>query len=304
MKKQLANSFTARMGMAGAIASAMLFVVPAFAQDSRLSLADRVSRLEQQAQNQNQGGTSLVNQVQALQSQLQQMQGQIEELQHQLQEANDKNKAQYVDIDSRLGRLEGGAGAATNNPGNAANTNPPPAAAPTPQAPAAPAPAQDAGKGGKPAAAGAAAGAAAAGNGKGGTAPVNAAGAQAAYDEAFKSLRGGDYVAASRGFRGFIQQYPDSPLLPNAYYWLGESYYVTMNYSVALEAFQRLLSQFPQSEKAPDAMLKVGYSQIELKQVDAGKATLKNVSAKFPGTKAAGLAQERLRRLQVPSSAN
>jgi tol-pal system protein YbgF len=298
MKKQLANSFTARMGMAGAIASAMLFAVPAFAQDSRLSLADRVSRLEQQAQNQNQGGTSLVNQVQALQSQLQQMQGQIEELQHQLQEANDKNKAQYVDLDSRLGRLEGGAGAATNNPGNAANTNPPPAAPPAPQAPA-PVPAPDAGKGGKPAAAAAGAAAGAAAAGKGGAAPANAAGAQASYDEAFKALRGGDYVAASRGFRGFIQQYPDSPLLPNAYYWLGESYYVTMNYSVALEAFQRLLSQFPQSEKAPDAMLKVGYSQIELKQVDAGRTTLKNVTAKFPGSKAAGLAQERLRRLQA-----
>ena len=66
-----------------------------------------------------------------------------------------------------------------------------------------------------------------------------------------------------------------------------------------MEAFQHLLTQFPQSEKVPDAMLKVGYSQIELKQVDAGKSTLKNVSAKYPGSKAAGLAQERLRRLQA-----
>ncbi|WP_198670328.1 tol-pal system protein YbgF [Dyella sp. C9] len=291
MKKQLANSFTARMGMAGAIASAMLFCVPAFAQDSRLSLADRVSRLEQQAQNQNQGGTTLVNQVQALQSQLQQMQGQIEELQHQLQDANDKNKAQATDFDSRLGRLEGGAN------GAAGNATPPPAAATA--APAqVPAPAADAGK---PAAAGAAsgAGAGAAAAAKGAAAPANAAGAQAAYDVAFKALRAGDYVTASRGFRGFIQQYPDNSLTPNAYYWLGESYYVTMNYQVALEAFQTLLSQFPQSEKAPDAMLKVGYSQIELKQVDAGKATLKTVSTKYPGSKAASLAQERLRRLQT-----
>lgn len=268
--------------MAGAFASAMLFAVPAFAQDSRLSLADRVTRLEQQAQNQNQGGTTLVNQVQALQSQLQQMQGQIEELQHQLQEANDKNKAQYVDLDSRLGRLEGGAGAAAGAPGNAAanTTNPAPAAS------AAPAPVNT-GKGGNAAA------------GAKGAAPANAAGAQAAYDDAFKSLRGGDYAQASRGFRGFIQQYPDSPLLPNAYYWLGESYYATMNYPVALEAFQTLLSQFPQSEKAPDAMLKAGYTQIELKQIDAGKATLKAVSTKYPGSKAASLAQERLRRLQL-----
>jgi tol-pal system protein YbgF len=283
MKKTLANSFTARMGMAGAIASAMLFGIPAQAQDSRLSLADRVSRLEQQAQGQNQG-TALVNQVQALQSQLQQMQGQIEELQHQLQEANDKNKAQATDFDSRLGHLESGAGAAGANAGNA---NPPPAANVAPPPPAvAPTPAAA----GKPAAAAPAAG-------KGGAA-TNAT-AQAAYDDAFKSLRAGDYVKSSRDFRNFIQQYPDSTLLPNAFYWLGESYYATSNYQVAMEAFQHLLTQFPQSEKVPDAMLKVGYSQIELKQVDAAKSTLKNVTAKYPGSKAAGLAQERLRRLQA-----
>ena len=53
--------------MVGAIASAVLFVFPVFAQDSRLSLADRVTRLEQQAQNKDQGGTGMVNQMQELQ---------------------------------------------------------------------------------------------------------------------------------------------------------------------------------------------------------------------------------------------
>ena len=95
-----------------------------------------------------------------------------------------------------------------------------------------------------------------------------------------------------------MQQYPNESLTPNAYYWLGESYYVTMNYPVALEAFQQLLKQFPQSEKAPDALLKVGYSQYELKQVDAAKATLTEVGAKYPGTNAANLAKERLQRIQ------
>jgi len=115
---------------------------------------------------------------------------------------------------------------------------------------------------------------------------------------AFKALRAGDYVQASRQFRSFIQQYPNHALTPNAYYWLGESYYVTMNYPVALESFQRLLSQFPQSDKAPDALLKVGYSQLELKQNAAAKATLSSVTTKYPGSKAASLAQERLQRIQ------
>ena len=286
MKQRLANSFTARrLGMAGAIASAMLFAVPALAQDSRLSLADRVARLEQQAQNQDQGGVGMVNQMQALQAQMRQMQGQIEELQHQLQELQNSSKAQYTDLDSRIARLESGAGnraAANGSDANAA----PASAGSTHAAPAAAAATSTdtKGKGGDAKAPAAA--------------PGDQAAAQASYDTAFKSLRNGDFVQASRGFRTFIQQYPESPLMPNAYYWLGESYYGTLNYAVAAEAFQRLLSQYPQSDKAPDAMLKLGYSQLELKQPDQGKATLKSVTTKYPGSKAASLAQERLRRLQ------
>jgi tol-pal system protein YbgF len=283
MMKRLANSFAARFSMAGAIASAMLFAFPAFAQDSRLSLADRVTRLEQQAQNKDQSGTGMVNQMQQLQSQVQQLQGQIEELQHQLQTLEDKNKAQYTDLDARMGRLEGGGAGAAAATGN------------NPQAQA-----------GNPAAAGSAATAASNTASQPATAGSNAAAgdpaaAQAAYDVAFKAIRAGNYVEASREFRSFIQQYPNHALAPNAWYWLGESYYATTNYPVALESFQQLLSQFPQSDKAPDALLKVGYSQLELKQTSASKATLTKVTTKYPGSKVASLAQERLQRLQLQS---
>jgi tol-pal system protein YbgF len=294
MKKILATSDMARLGMAGAFASAMLFALPAFAQDTRLSLADRVARLEQQSQAQA-GTTTLVNQVNDLQQQVSQLQGQIEELQHQNQQLQDSQKAQYADVDSRLGRIE--KGGAPGQPAAAAQGAPaaaqPPAAASQGNAGSA----GNAAVASNAAGAGAvAAGAAAASSG----APSQPANAdqQAAYDAAFKSLRAGDYVTASRGFRDFLVKYPDSPLAPNAYYWLGESYYVTMNYPVAIEAFQRLVKQYPQSDKVSDGLLKVGYCQIELKQQDAAIATLKQVSAKYPGTKAAGLAQERLRRLQ------
>ncbi|MHB1273050.1 MAG: tol-pal system protein YbgF [Rhodanobacter sp.] len=282
MMKRLANSFAARIGMAGAIASAMLFAFPVLAQDSRLSLADRVAQLEQQAQNRDQAGIGMVNQIQQLQAQLRQQQGQIEELQHHLQELDDKSKAQYADLDARLGRLEGGgAGAA------AANAQ---AGKPSPNNPAAPASA--------PAAA--ASGTTDASAGTPGSAADPAA-AQAAYDVAFKALQSGDYVQASREFRSFIQQYPNQTLTPNAWYWLGESYYVTMNYPMALESFQHLLSQFPQSEKVPDALLKVGYCQFELKQLKEAQATLTSVTTRYPGSRAASLAKERLHRIQLQS---
>jgi tol-pal system protein YbgF len=287
MMKPLARNMAARLGMAGALASAMLFAAAAPAQDSRLSLADRVTRLEQQAQSNDQGGIAAVNQMEQLRAQLRQMQGQIEELQHHLQDLEDKSKAQYTDIDSRLGRLESGHAGAGSNPAVGGT-----------------APTTDAGTpGGNPGASMVAAsnGPAVASTAAGG-ATDDPATVQAAYDVAFKTLRGGDYVQASRQFRSFIKQYPNDTLTSNAWYWLGESYYVTMNYPVALESFQHLLSQFPQSEKAPDAMLKVGYCQLELKQMRAAKTTLSAVAAKYPGSKAASLAQERLQRIRQQSA--
>ncbi len=281
MMERLAKGFVARYSMAGAIASAMLFACPVFAQNSRLSLADRVSLLEQQAQGKDQGGLSQVNAMQQLQAQVRQLQGQIEQLQHGLQQLDDKNKAQYTDIDARLTRLESGAGTAgvsgVHPPAQSAS----PAAAATIAAGAKISASQ-------PAAAST-------------SAVADPAAAQAAYETAFQSIRAGKYAEASREFRSFIKQYPNHPLVPNAWYWLGQSYFVTTNYSVALDAFRQLLNQFPQSDKVPDALLKVGYCQIELKQTDAAKVTLKQVIAKYPGSDSASLAQERLQRLQVQS---
>ena len=89
-----------------ALVAATVFAVPAHAQ--RLSLAERVAKLEQeQGQGGAQANIQLVNQINALQSQLQNLQGQIEELRHQVDELKSHGKDQYIDLDSRIGRLEG-----------------------------------------------------------------------------------------------------------------------------------------------------------------------------------------------------
>ena len=69
------------------------------------------------------------------------------------------------------------------------------------------------------------------------------------------ALKDGRYAESARRFQQFIQQYPTNDLTPNAYYWLGESYYVTQNYKIALQSFQTLLQRYPESQKAPDALL-------------------------------------------------
>ena len=122
---------------------------------------------------------------------------------------------------------------------------------------------------------------------------------QSAYGQAFDALKRGDYVASARGFQIFLKDYPNAALAPNAWYWLGESYYVTQNYPVAQKAFEALLGQFPDSGKAADALLKKGYCQIEMKHPGVGQQTLQQVIEQYPGTDAAGLAQSRLRELSL-----
>ena len=44
-------------------------------------------------------------------------------------------------------------------------------------------------------------------------------------------------------------------------------------------------------------MLKLGYAQFEQKRLPAARQTLPQVGTRYPGTEAARLAQERLRRM-------
>ena len=274
--------------------AAVLFVSVALpAQAQRLSLAERVDKLEQQAHGNPQGNIELVNQINALQSQVQQLQGQVEELRHQVDEMKSRSKDQYIDLDSRIGKLEGrtpGAPPAAA-PGNA-NTGQmqdiqlgaPGAAAPVASAPGNAAPLPSAPPANLP--------------------PQNAPPAptedpKAAYDAAFSALKDGRYAESARRFQTFIEQHPNDDLTPNAYYWLGESYYVTQNYPISQDTFRKLLAQYPNSQKAPDALLKIGYCQYEQKQWAQAETTLNQVVQQYPNTMVANLAQGRLRALKL-----
>jgi tol-pal system protein YbgF len=136
----------------------------------------------------------------------------------------------------------------------------------------------------------------------GGTSSIGATNApgdateQRTYDVAFEALKAGDYPRAIQGFRQFLANYPASPLASNAQYWLGEAYYVTRDYNNAGAAFLKAVEQWPDARKAPDALVKLGFTQFEQKRYGAARNTLNAVAERYPGTEAAKLAAERLKR--------
>ncbi|MDP9066009.1 MAG: tol-pal system protein YbgF [Pseudomonadota bacterium] len=135
-----------------------------------------------------------------------------------------------------------------------------------------------------------------------GTGPAAAAGGdangasdKAAYQAAFDFLKDAQYDRAIAGFRAFLTAYPNSQLLDNAQYWLGEAYYVNRSYPEALAAFQRVVENFPSSRKLPDALLKIGYCHYELKDFAAAREALLQTTTKYPDSPAAQLARQRLK---------
>ena len=120
-----------------------------------------------------------------------------------------------------------------------------------------------------------------------------------AYQTAFNLLKEGKYQDAEGAFSRFLASYPQSALLDNAQYWLGETHYVLKNFEQARNDFQTVLSAYPSSGKAPDATLKLGYTQYELKNYAEARRVLQQVANQYPDTNAAKLAQQRLAKMSA-----
>lgn len=262
-----------RTALALACAMTAFAAVGAQAQ-SRASLADRVATLEARDQAQGQQNVDLLNRIAQLEADVKDLRSQVEQMRNDQQQAGDRAKAQYIDLDTRLGRLEGVKPAGA--PPSPARSTPPPAAPDTSAPPAAAA---------QPAAT-----------------PADPAAADAAYKAAFDAMRAERYADSAAQFNTFVRQYPDSALTPNAYYWMGESFYVTQNYQYALQAFKTVVDRYPDSNKASGALLKVGYCQDGLKQREAAKATLREVVRRYQGSEEANQAQRRLRAMAMEES--
>lgn len=257
------------------IATALAAAAPAHAQ--RQSLADRVAALETQAAN-DRGNTDLLNQIGQMRTELQQLRSLVEQLQHESTQFKQTSRDQYLDLDGRLNRLEGG------TPPVDPTTTPPLA---TPQAAGPEVPASTE----RPPSVHGDVGAMA-----------NTGDERAAYNVAFDALKGGNYADAAQLFLSFLELYPNGAYTPNALYWLGESYYVTQNYQLAAQQFRTLLERYPTHDKASGSLLKLGLSEYGLGKVDDAERTLSDVIAKYPDSDVARTADDRLRSMQLGRS--
>ncbi|MEO9527749.1 tol-pal system protein YbgF [Roseibium sp.] len=113
------------------------------------------------------------------------------------------------------------------------------------------------------------------------------------YNAAYSLAVNGDYAGAERGFREFLESYPDSGLSANAQYWLGESLLAQKDYREAADAFLKTYTDHPGNDKSPDSLLKLGMSLHGLGESEAACATFSELLNKYPNAAPAVLSQAR-----------
>jgi tol-pal system protein YbgF len=198
----------------------------------------------------------IASQIEALRGDIAKMRGQLEVATNQIEVADKRQKDLYLDIDTRIRKLEqANEQAALLQQQQQQQAQPP-----------------------------------------GGTQPAESqqAGEMRAYQAALDQFKLGNYPLAVSAMQGFLVTYPNSSLAPNAQYWIGMAHSGQRDYKSAIAAQRKLLASWPESEKAPDALLSIASSQETMGDRRNAQKTLEEVIQRYPKSSAAASAKQRL----------
>lgn len=212
--------------------------------------------------------------IQQLQDEVRSLRGQIEQQEHRLKRMEQQQLDRYRDLDRRISSLKSSAPVVASAPAvgstlqstatNSTVTTPPAPSNQTSQAMVQPDATKSDAK---------------------------------AYKEAFGLVRERNFPKATEAFNLFVKDYPRSPRLANAHYWLGEIYLAEQKPELARESFMQVLTNFADHRKAPDAAYKLGIVYDQLGDKKKSTEYLDLVINKYPDSSAVRLAKE-FKRLQ------
>jgi tol-pal system protein YbgF len=115
-----------------------------------------------------------------------------------------------------------------------------------------------------------------------------------AFNLAYNDYLNGRFDLAITGFQRFLKDFSNTSLVPNAHYWIGESYFSLKDYPRAMQAFQKVVSEYPRSEKVAPALFKLGVVAAEAGDLPKARSYLRRVVEEFSTSDEAKLAKNKL----------
>ncbi|MFX4228293.1 MAG: tetratricopeptide repeat protein [Porticoccaceae bacterium] len=186
----------------------------------------------------------LIVEMQNLRQELSYLRGTVEELQYRIDELQEQQDQNYSDLDNRVrGLYTGEIGMPSGGSSGSASNQ----AARTSSSSSA----------------------ASAGNN---------AEATALYQRGFEALRLGERAEAISAFDQLAQEHPQAAEVPDALYWLGETYWLANRREDSRQAFVRLLDLSPDYRKSDDAKYRLGVIYEQLGELDEARKYMQQVA--------------------------
>ncbi|MBA3612074.1 MAG: tol-pal system protein YbgF [Nitrospirales bacterium] len=129
--------------------------------------------------------------------------------------------------------------------------------------------------------------------------PGERAGAEneaSAFRSAYKVFLNGNYDRASVEFKRFVTNYPSTTLTPQAYYYLGESFYVQKHYDPAKQALEHVISHYPSSKYRSQALYKLGQIMLEIDQRSKAQELWNSIIQDYPDSPESTQAKDQLKK--------
>lgn len=117
--------------------------------------------------------------------------------------------------------------------------------------------------------------------------PAPTGDAKGDFDAARALIAQGDNEGAENAFRGFLRTHARDRRVPEATFFLGESYLNRTRYREAAEHYLTVTTKYSNASRAPEAMLKLGIALRGLGATQEACGTFQQVPVKYPKASAA-----------------
>ncbi len=117
---------------------------------------------------------------------------------------------------------------------------------------------------------------------------------QQLYQMAYDSVINSNFERSVAEFDQYLSIYPAGRFVTNAYYWKGQAYLYLNRYEEARDSYEIILNQYADSPKLPDAMYGLGLAYQGMGNISQARSLLTDIKRKFPNTGVANLADTRL----------
>lgn len=117
---------------------------------------------------------------------------------------------------------------------------------------------------------------------------------QQLYQIAYDSVINSNFERSIAEFDQYLSVYPAGRFITNALYWKGQAYLYLSRYQQARDSYQVILDDYEDSPKLPDAMYGLGLAYEGLGDIRRAKQLMTDIKRRFPNTGVANLADTRL----------